>query len=206
MNNWRIINAVYVASAVKAEQFPAGDLPEVAFIGRSNVGKSSLLNSLSGRRRSLARISSAPGKTRTINFYQVTVKVEETGKREFFLVDLPGYGFAKASKADQQQWASFIQKYLGSSTRLKLVCLLVDIRHKPMASDLAAGQWLTDHKLPFIIVATKADKIGRMAVNKQLSEFKKTFVRAGSDVIAYSSLDGCGREELLARLAQDLQQ
>lgn len=194
-----VISASYEASAVQPDQYPAGDFIEIAFIGRSNVGKSSLLNSLS-RRRSLARISGTPGKTRTINFYRLTVKQEEE-RRELFLVDLPGYGYAKTGQTSRGQWSRFTEDYLLQSPRLKLICQLIDIRHPPMASDAAAYRWLTERGLPVRVVATKADKIGRSVYQKQTNIIKNTLGMKDDNVIIYSSVKGLGRTELLDVIA-----
>ena len=130
-----IIRAEYVASAVRPDQYPEGDLAEIVFIGRSNVGKSSLINSLS-RVGGLARISGTPGKTQTINFFKMTAKLDEETRKDFFLVDLPGYGYAKTGQANRKRWAKFIDEYLLTSKRLKFVCQLIDSRHQPMKTDI----------------------------------------------------------------------
>lgn len=197
-----VIGAVYVASAVRPDQYPDGDLSEFAFIGRSNVGKSSLLNSLS-RRRSLARISGTPGKTRTINFYRITAKTDDT-RREFFLVDLPGYGYAKTGQTNRRQWSKFTEDYLLKSPRLKLICQLIDIRHPPMDSDIAAYQWLAEQGLPVWVIATKADKIGRAAYKKHINTIKNRLGMKNDDIIVYSSEKGTGRTELLDGIARIL--
>ena len=131
---WDFIRAEFVTSAVRAEQYPKPYLPEVAFIGRSNVGKSSLINSVC-RRNGLARVSSSPGKTQTLNFYRLDAKrvTEQAEDRtQFYLVDLPGYGFAKTNYKNKEQWSGFIRKYLEEAPNLVLVCQLMDIRHKLM--------------------------------------------------------------------------
>ena len=148
----KIIEARYIASAVNLSQCPVEGLPEVAFAGRSNVGKSSLLNLLVNR-KSLARTSSKPGKTQTINFYQVNGAI--------YLVDLPGYGFAKVSKEVKATWGKMIETYLTGRPQLKGVILLVDIRHEPTGDDIQMYQWLQFFGLPTVVVATKADKISR---------------------------------------------
>jgi GTP-binding protein len=191
-----IINPRYVASAVRADQYPAGDLPEVAFVGRSNVGKSSLINSLS-RFHGLARVSGTPGKTATLNFYSLTAKVSEEERAEFFLVDLPGYGYARAGQQARRQWAQFIEEYLLHSTRLKLVCQLVDMRHPPMDSDLRTFQWLQAHRLPVQVIATKADKVTRSMLSKNSGIIRKGMGLGNHGFTAYSALTGAGREELL---------
>lgn len=197
-----VVGAVYVASAVRPDQYPEGDLIEIAFIGRSNVGKSSLLNSLSCR-HSLARTSGTPGKTRTINFYRLTVKNDDN-RREIFLVDLPGYGYAKTGQASRSQWSKFIEEYLLKSPRLKLICQLIDIRHPPMASDIAVYRWLMEQGLPVCVVTTKADKIGRTAYKKHTNIIKDMLGMKEGNIIIYSSVKGTGRTELLDVIAQIL--
>ena len=140
------------AVAVKPSQYPEDNMIEIAFAGRSNVGKSSLLNLLTNR-KSLARVSGSPGKTRTINFYRIN--------DEFRIVDLPGYGYAKASKAEQATWGDMIEKYLENRQGLKVVAQLVDVRHAPSKQDLQMYDYLKYHELDGIVVATKADKIGK---------------------------------------------
>lgn len=195
----QVINAKYCASAVRTDQYPAGEWPEVAFIGRSNVGKSSLINSLC-RHGGLARISATPGKTQTINFYNVTLKYDETERRQFFLVDLPGYGYAKAARQSRRQWTRFIDEYLAASPRLRLVCLLIDIRHPPQANDIEAFQRLAELGARVQLIATKADKISRMMVNRQVEQVRKGLglsAEAGKKIIAYSAETGTGRMDLL---------
>lgn len=188
--------ARYTASAVRPDQYPEGDFPEVAFVGRSNVGKSSLINSLC-RHGGLARISGTPGKTQTINFYTVAVKFGESERRQFFLVDLPGYGYARTGRAARRQWTKFIDEYLASSPRLKLVCQLIDSRHPPMDSDLAAYRRLAELGRPVQVVATKADKLSRMAARRSAADIAAGLGARGAPVIAYSSAAGTGRDELL---------
>lgn len=198
-----VVGASYVASAVRLDQYPEGDLTEIAFIGRSNVGKSSLLNSLC-RHHGLARISSSPGKTQTLNFYRMMLKFSETERKELFLVDLPGYGYARTGQAIRRQWAKFIEEYFLKSPRLKLVCQLIDIRHPPMDSDITTFRWLVEHDLPVQIVATKADKISRMALSKHVNIIKNNLGGPSGNIIAYSAEKGLGRDELLDVIAQIL--
>ncbi|MEN6412439.1 MAG: ribosome biogenesis GTP-binding protein YihA/YsxC [Veillonellales bacterium] len=190
-----VLNARYMASAVRADQYPAENLPEIAFIGRSNVGKSSLLNSLS-RHNGLARTSGTPGKTQTINFYRLAVKRSEE-RREFYFVDLPGYGYARAGQASRRQWAKFIEEYLLQSPRLKLICQLIDIRHPPMESDIYTYRWLRENHLPVKVIATKSDKISRSALKQQVMSIKTGLELADDDILAYSSVNGLGRLRLL---------
>ena len=198
-----ITSGQYIASAVKIDQYPEGELHEIAFMGRSNVGKSSLINSLS-RRNGLARTSGSPGKTQTLNFYKLMAKLSDTDKRDFFLVDLPGYGYARTGKSNRQQWAKFIEEYLLKSPRLQLVCQLIDIRHEPMDSDISAYKWLIENDVPVQVIATKADKLNRMAVKKNVEAIRKGLGMKGDHIIAYSSEKGLGRPELLDVIGQIL--
>lgn len=185
----------YVASAVNKSQYPEEKLPEIAFIGRSNVGKSSLINSLCNR-KNLARTSQTPGKTQTINFFRVTLKVNEHFT-PIHLVDLPGYGYAKTSKTNRRVWAKFIEEYLLASQNLKFVCQLVDMRHAPMDSDKQFFAWLVEKNLPVLIIATKADKLSKTEQKKQFTIIKNSFGIEELPILPYSSQNNSGREELL---------
>lgn len=196
----------YITSAVKKEQYPETGLPEVVFMGRSNVGKSSLINSLT-RMRGLARVSSQPGKTQTINFYELGAKLAgEEQRRSFYLVDLPGYGYAKTGRDKRKIWSKFIEEYLLTSRNLVFVCQLLDIRHEPMASDIERFQWLVQHGLPVLVIATKADKLGKTARQKQVAAIRRALGVADLPVLPYSSLKGDGRTELLEVIAESLQE
>ena len=170
--------------------------PEIAFAGRSNVGKSSLINSLLNR-KNLARTSSNPGKTVTINFYEVN--------EVFYLVDLPGYGYAKASLEARAKWGKMIEKYLRTREQLRAVILLIDIRHAPTKDDVMMFEWITSNGLEPIIAATKLDKIKRSQKDKQIKLIKETLgiksykERTGKDIkiVPFSSVTKTGREELL---------
>ena len=170
-------------------KLPAEDLPEIAFAGRSNVGKSSLINSLLNR-KNLARTSSSPGKTVTINFYIIN--------EMFYLVDLPGYGYAKASLQERAKWGKMIEKYLSTRDVLRAVVLLVDIRHAPTKDDVMMYEWIVANGLKPIIVATKLDKIKRSQKDKNLKIVRET-LGAEKDVkiVPYSSETKAGRDELL---------
>ncbi|VBB06257.1 Hypothetical protein LUCI_1476 [Lucifera butyrica] len=194
--DFTIIQAKYLASAVRPDQYPAGDWQEISFIGRSNVGKSSLINSLC-RHHGLARVSGTPGKTQTINFYVLTAKLADEKRLDFLLVDLPGYGYARTGQANRRQWSRFIEEYLLYSPRLRLICQLIDIRHHPMDSDIMVHQWLTENNLPVQIMATKADKLSRSQVKKQSTVIRDVFSQSNSNPIAYSSVQGTGRDELV---------
>ncbi len=167
---------------------PQNIIPEIAFAGKSNVGKSSLINGIMNR-KNLARTSSEPGKTQTINYYNVN--------GEFYLVDLPGYGYAKVSKETQAKWGKMIEKYLRTSPTLKAVFLLVDIRHDPSANDKMMYDWIVHNGLRPIIIATKADKINRSQLQKQLKAVRTGLHAAPSTVILpFSAVTKQGREEI----------
>lgn len=198
--NWDFIRAKYLASAVRADQYPTGGLQEIAFIGRSNVGKSSLINSLC-RQNGLARVSSTPGKTQTINFYEIAAKEIPTDRREaFYLVDLPGYGYAKASKSNKSQWSAFIRQYLSGSKNLRLVCQLIDIRHPLMESDQEGYHWMIGNNIPVQIILTKADKLSRQEMLRQHQALSRSLGLTPERVIVYSSTQHTGRPELLSRI------
>lgn len=169
---------------------PASTLPEVAFAGRSNVGKSSLINGLLNRKK-LARTSSQPGKTQTINFYNVN--------KELFFVDLPGYGFAKVSKEAQAKWGKMIDNYLMNSETLKAVFLLVDIRHEVKSSDKEMYDWIKASGVQPVVIATKADKVKRNQIPKQLKIIREGLGFKNNEVplIAFSAETKQGREEIL---------
>lgn len=169
-------------------RLPEHTMPEVAFSGKSNVGKSSLINGLLNR-KSLARTSSQPGKTQTINFYNVN--------HEVYLVDLPGYGYARASQETKAKWGRMIERYLHGSKQLKAVFLLVDIRHEPSANDRDMYDWIVHQGYEPIIIATKLDKIRRSQVQKQLKLLKECLkLKTGTKVIPFSAETKQGREEI----------
>ncbi len=182
------------AMAAKPSQYPEEDLTEIAFAGRSNVGKSSLLNLMTGRKK-LAYVSGSPGKTRTINFYRIN--------DAFRIVDLPGYGYAKISKKVSQEWGKMMEAYLEKRPNLAKVVQLVDIRHKPTAQDVQMYDYLRYYGLDGIVVATKADKVSSNQRQKQISLIKKTLGLSGEDlVIPVSALKKTGHEALLDVLEQ----
>lgn len=184
--------------AVKPSQYPPVGLPEIAFAGRSNVGKSSLLNLLTGR-KALARVSGSPGKTRTINFYKVN--------DEFRIVDLPGYGYAKISKSVSENWGEMMEAYLSNREGLKKVIQLVDVRHAPSAQDVQMYEYLKYYGLDGIVVATKADKVSRNELQKCISVIRKTLDLSPEDkVIPISSLKRSGHDVLLAEIEKLLEE
>ncbi len=169
-------------------KLPENMLPEVAFAGKSNVGKSSLINALVNR-KSLARISGQPGKTQTINFYNVN--------QEMYIVDLPGYGYAKVSKEVSAKWGTMIENYLHTSQQLAMVFLLIDIRHKPTENDVQMYRWILSNGFSPVIVATKADKIKRSQLQKQIQLIQKTLkVIEGVPIVPFSAVTKAGREEI----------
>ena len=192
MEEIKIIKSEYVTSAVSRKTCPEELLPEIVFVGRSNVGKSSLINSLTNR-KSLARTSGTPGKTQTINFFKVTLN----DRREFYLVDLPGYGYAKTSKTNRKLWAKFIDEYLSSRRDIKFVCQLIDMRHPPQESDLKSFANLVEKNLPVLIIATKSDKIGKTQRQKQLDAIKNSLGVDAESILPYSSVKNEGRSDML---------
>ncbi len=183
--------------AVKPSQYPAPDLKEIAFAGRSNVGKSSLLNLLTGRRK-LARVSGSPGKTRTINFYIIN--------DAFRIVDLPGYGYAKVSKSVSAGWGEMMERYLQNRENLVKVVQLVDIRHAPSKQDVEMYEYLRHYGLDGLVVATKADKISRNQMAKQMKLIKQTLGLSSEDVvIPVSALKKTGYQELLDEMEKILE-
>ncbi len=191
-------------SAVKQEQYPNDKRPEIVFIGRSNVGKSSLINSLT-RIKNLAHVSGQPGKTQTINFYDVGIRmVGEESRKEFYLVDLPGYGYAKVGKTQRLSWKKYIEEYLLHSEGIRFVAQLIDIRHDPMPSDLDMFHWLVQNGIPVLVVATKADKLGRGAGRSKIERMRKLLGVPELDILPYSSLKNEGRSELLDVIVDSL--
>ena len=167
---------------------PENDKPEVAFAGKSNVGKSSLINALMNR-KSYARISATPGKTQTINFYNIN--------DEMYLVDLPGYGYARVSEKEKEQWGRMIERYLHTSKDLKAVFLLIDIRHKPSANDCQMYEWILHNGYEPIIIATKLDKIKRSQVQRCLKVIREELkLTKGTKIIPYSAETKQGRDEI----------
>ena len=184
----RITAAEFVTSAVTAAQYPADVGPEVAFVGRSNVGKSSLINTLLNR-RGLAKTSATPGKTRTINFFRVN------GKLGF--VDLPGYGFAQVSRAERATWGPMVEQFFQTRQELRGMVHLIDVRHPPTAEDQRTRAWLLQWQRPLLIVATKVDKIGRPQRPSHLKQITETLnMDAESPLVMFSAQTGEGREKI----------
>ena len=198
-----IKNAEITALAVKPSQYPPEDRTEIAFAGRSNVGKSSLLNLITGR-KNLARVSGSPGKTRTINFFDVTAKAEE-GDVQFRIVDLPGYGYAKVSKKMTDDWGPMMETFLANRKNLRVVVQLVDIRHEPTAQDRQMYDYLRHYGMSGVIVATKSDKIKRSQLGKSMAAIRKTLDLTDEDIIIpVSALKREGQDKLLEVMGQIL--
>jgi GTP-binding protein len=191
-----VLQAEFILGATKPEHFPASRLPEVAFIGRSNVGKSSLLNSLV-RRKNLAHVSSTPGKTQQINFFTV-------GSHWTF-VDLPGFGYAKASKQEREQWAMLAKDYLQHRKQLRLICFLIDSRHDPSGLELGLIEELEMIGRRFVIILTKKDKISPKAMQERELQLRDVtqFCQHCADILPYSSLAGDTRANLLAIIKRE---
>ncbi|MGN0579372.1 MAG: ribosome biogenesis GTP-binding protein YihA/YsxC [Ruminococcus sp.] len=192
--------AEFTASYGKFSQIPPPERIEIAFAGRSNVGKSTLINKLFNR-KNLARVSSVPGKTATINFY---------GLENIYFVDLPGYGYAKVAKSEKQRWSELIEGYLNSDRDLRLVFMLVDMRHAPTADDIHMINYLIDEELPFVIVLTKADKLKKTEREKRMAAFENEIPYFDKiHIIPFSSQTFEGVEELRAiieEIAEDSQE
>ena len=181
-------NARYELTAVKPEQYPPGRLTEIALVGRSNVGKSSIINTLLGQ-KNLARVAANPGKTRQINFYNVD--------QTFYLVDLPGYGYARVSKDEKAGWERMIDTYLHTREQLQLLMMLVDIRHAPSGEDQMMYDWLIGQNRPWLMIATKADKIPRNQVNVRLREIRTALMMDETEeLIPFSAITGQGRDQI----------
>lgn len=184
----KITEAEFIISAVGPDQYPTDALPEIALAGRSNVGKSSLINKLI-LRKNLARTSSQPGKTQTLNYYRINQRL--------YFVDLPGYGYAKVSKTKRAEWAKFIERYIMEREELRLLILIIDMRHPPTQTDQMMYDWLAYYEIPTVVVATKADKIPKGKWQKHLRIVKETLgLPSYESLVMFSSETGQGREEL----------
>lgn len=190
----RINSAQFVKSAKQSNDFPHDHRPEVAFCGRSNIGKSSLLNTLTNS-RGLARTSSSPGRTQLLNFFLVN--------NAAYFVDLPGYGYAKVSKSIRDTWGEMIENYLRERQELKLTLMLVDSRFPPTESDVTMKHWLDYNGIPNAIILTKADKISRNALTKALRTGAETLKT--KEIFAFSAVTGHGKEKILNRIREAIQ-
>ena len=189
----RITSATFVKSAFKETDWPRDQRPEIAFLGRSNVGKSSFMNSLLGV-RGLARTSSTPGRTQALNFFLINEKV--------WFVDLPGYGYARAPKDVKAQWSAAATEYIEKRTELILAVLLLDARHEPTVKDLQLHEWLMHHEQPYVAVITKSDKLSNNELSRSLERAKE--ILQTSNVLPYSAVTGRGREEVWRAIGNSL--
>jgi len=182
-----------VASLTDVKQLPTDGLPEIALVGRSNVGKSSLINKLCGK-RNLAFISSTPGKTQALNYFLIN--------ESFYIVDLPGYGYARVPEHVKAGWSKLIENYLSNREQIKLVLHIVDARHEPTELDKMMAGWLDYFKIPYIIVITKIDKIARSKISRQVEIIKNSFgkLKYCQDFITFSAITGVGKNELLSAI------
>ena len=190
------VNAQFMLSAMDAAHFPKPGPPEIAFLGRSNVGKSSLINSLLGEK--LAKTSSTPGRTRSINFF--SVRRAGRSRPELLFADLPGYGYAKLSKEISAEWPTFIEPYLEKREPLALSIVLVDTNIPPQEKDVQLVEWLKFHQRPFVITGTKADRISNNVLGNSLRALKTAF--GIDDILPYSTKTGAGRNDLWRRIGE----
>ena len=187
----RRIKAQFVTSVAWLEQLPNEALPEIALVGRSNVGKSSLINTLLGNAK-LARTSNTPGRTQTLNYYHV----EPEDARPFFMVDMPGYGFAAINRAKRADWANLIERYAKRRDTLRGIIQLIDLRHPPQPLDHSMIEWLISHDHNYLVVGTKADKVARTKVSELMLQAAEKLNIDSLDIIAFSSQSGFGRDKL----------
>jgi GTP-binding protein len=198
----RLLSAEFLRTSTRREEWPAGPMPEFAFVGRSNVGKSSMLNALA-RRRKLARVSNTPGRTRQLQFFAVTVQTSPAARpRTLRFCDLPGYGYAKVSREERDRWASMIEEYLRERPDLRAVVLIVDGRHPPAQSDREALAFLAGAGRPVLVAATKMDKVPR---NGQAAAARRIELELGvpqGSAVPFSAVEGTGADALWSRLLE----
>ncbi len=192
----KIKHAEFITSAVNHHGYPEESLPEIAFAGRSNVGKSSLINCLAQRKK-LARTSSAPGKTQTLNFYKINTA--------FYMVDLPGYGYSKAPESVSRTWMGFIDVYFQNRNHLRTVCQLIDLRHEPTQMDLRVSHWLRQHNLLGLTIGVKADKLSRNRQMQYRARIRRILDIPDSDLVISSVVTKAGREEILSFIQTQVQ-
>ncbi|NLI68544.1 MAG: YihA family ribosome biogenesis GTP-binding protein [Bacilli bacterium] len=187
----KIHKAELVISAVDKSQYPKDDLPEIALAGRSNVGKSSFINKMIGR-KNLVHTSSKPGKTRTLNFYRINDR--------FYFVDVPGYGYAKVSKKEREKWGRMMEDYFETRKNLCDVVLIIDSRHLPTNDDLQMYEYATYLNIPLIIIATKVDKLSKNKWNKNVNDLKKVFHAPEVPIIPFSAVTGMNKDKVWSEL------
>lgn len=190
-------NAEFIRSAASLEACPRDGLPQIAFAGRSNVGKSSVINRLL-QRKNFARVGEAPGKTTHINFFRID--------EQLYLVDLPGYGYAKVPKAEKERWAKLIESYFSAPDFITLGVLIVDARHKPTENDVTMARWFQETGRPYVVVANKLDKLKKSQIEPSLAQIRTTLALGDEvEIIPFSAEKGEGRERLLERILETLQ-
>lgn len=190
-------NAEFIRSAASLEACPRDGLPQIAFAGRSNVGKSSVINRLL-QRKNFARVGEAPGKTTHINFFRID--------EQLYLVDLPGYGYAKVPKAEKERWAKLIESYFAAPDFITLGVLIVDARHKPTENDVTMARWFQETGRPYVVVANKLDKLKKSQIEPSLAQIRTTLALGDEvEIIPFSAEKGEGRERLLERILETLQ-
>jgi GTP-binding protein len=187
-----ILKAEFVTSAVNAAGYPQDGLPHIAMVGKSNVGKSSLINAMTNHNK-LARVSGQPGKTRLINFFRIN--------DSFYMVDLPGYGFARVSKAEKEKWGIMMNEYFTKASPLNCIIMIVDIRHSPTAEDRQMAEWIQYYRIPVILAASKADKLGKTRIRPQAMKLREQLGFSGDvPVLPASAVTKHGIEDLLKYL------
>jgi len=193
----KILSAEFLTGAVSCKQYPDSVCPELAFVGRSNVGKSSLINSLLNRKK-LVKTSQTPGKTQEINFFKIN--------SNFIFADLPGYGFAKVPKVVQKRWKKMIEDYLLKRGTLLAVIFIIDMRRNPSPLDLDLKMWLETHGIEYLLVATKVDKLSQSEATKQVNKLNAAYFNEGKDkLLVYSSKSGRGRKELWQKITNRIE-
>lgn len=188
--------AEFIRSAVKCEDFPRDGMPQIVFSGRSNVGKSSVINRILNR-KNFARVGNSPGKTIHINYFKIDGK--------FYLVDLPGYGYAKVSQTEKARWGKLIQIWFDDPELMTLGCMIVDARHKPTEDDCTMGTWFKQTGKPFLVIANKLDKLKKSEIDQNLQRIRETLeIDSSVKIIPFSAEKGTGRQELLGEIAAHL--
>lgn len=193
----RIVDSVFVKSAVKSADYPPMEFTDIAFVGRSNVGKSSMINTIL-QRKMIAKVSSTPGKTKLINFFKIRFKDASQEDGYVTIVDLPGYGYAKVGKVEREKWKKMINTYFEKRESLAGVVVLVDIRHSANPKDIVMIEMLKNYNIPYLIVATKSDKIKKTLYKKELKKLATGLQIAEKDIMAFSSLKKVGVEKVLS--------
>ena len=201
----RIINSKFLRSAYLFHQLEKSALPEIAFMGKSNVGKSSLINALLNR-KNLAQISKKPGKTRTINLYEIECFDSDKNKKNLIFADLPGYGFAEISNKEKMAWNKLVESYLQKRENLCGIVIIIDIRHPTNEKDIQAVKWVESFKKPFLLVATKSDKLRKSKIYHQLNLLKQSYLLNGNNqIIEFSAKNSGGKNKIINWIEERIQ-